>query len=145
MNSATISAVVASDPDLKFVESGATKTPVCRFLLSVVDRNGNANELEAQVWGVNAELFSEEFRQGQSGVFTGRLRIETRESTSGLKNKVPQLVISQYFKAENTGTPKEIPFRLLDSPPVEPKKDIATNPSVKAPNVEDAYLDDIPF
>lgn len=138
MNNATFAGIITTELDIKFVGDGDNQQPVCKFLIEIADRKGERTAMEAQVWGREVEQFSREFSKGCSGVFTGRLRIETRETDGGAKNKVPQLSVSQYQKIGGAASPvvqTEIPFAVRAERPKPLEGMIEDNPD----------FDDIPF
>ena len=166
MNSCILMATIIGNPELRYTQDN--QTPVTQML---VEFQGGKPEdplstLKVVGWGNLATEIQESYTIGDRVVIEGRLKIDTIDRPEGFKEKRTELIAGRIHRLEgsapsNGGVARETSALIapkesnkvidLDSyksstkPAAVEPYDEWSSPSVPAPTLSDADLDEIPF
>ena len=151
MNSATLSGILAFDPELRYEDGYQGQVVKTTTNLVICDYNGVESMVQVVAWKAKGEELHKICRKGQTVVLTGYLNVLTKESPSGLKNKYAQLAVSSFLIVgeASEATP---PFKATTKAPVQlaipttsPGDSDLYDTDLYDTDLYDTDLDEIPF
>ena len=99
---------LASDPEVKYTQSGKA---VCQFRLAIDDgygENKKTNFIPIVVWGKQAESCANCLTKGQNAIIEGRIQVRQYEAKDGTKRTATEVVSRHVeFGAKPRGAQQE--------------------------------------